>query len=334
MKRTFFAPGKLILFGEYAVLEGAPALTAAVTRGIRLTATHTGDARTLYRAPALAGEAVATLLPELEGPSSLTGLPRAILETLEAAHVDLEGAQGWTLTADIGDMMAETDAGTIKLGLGSSAASTVALTGALLSLAGAPLTELTELSLEAHWRLQDGKGSGADVAASAIGGLVLYQRGEQARRERVEHAHLPSFLPVFLGQSASTPEMLEVLRGYAERKPAEYRARMSRLEALALAATQLSKDDDALELVRTIDAELEALGEAAGLAIVIEAHRTLRAMANAEGLAVKPCGAGGGDFSLVFGDPDALEGLTHALKRVKALTPIPMALSHEGFVEG
>ena len=32
---TVLAPGKLVLVGEYAVLDGAPAIVAAVDRGVR-----------------------------------------------------------------------------------------------------------------------------------------------------------------------------------------------------------------------------------------------------------------------------------------------------------
>ena len=72
--------------------------------------------------------------------------------------------------------MARTAAGQrIKLGLGSSAAVTVALMGALLQLVqggAAGRDKLEALCREAHRHLQGGIGSGIDVATAVAGGLI------------------------------------------------------------------------------------------------------------------------------------------------------------------
>ena len=39
MSRTILAPGKLMIAGEYAVLDGAPALVLAVDRGVKCSVT-------------------------------------------------------------------------------------------------------------------------------------------------------------------------------------------------------------------------------------------------------------------------------------------------------
>ena len=58
--RTVLAPGKLVLMGEYAVLDGAPAIVLAIDRGVRCDITHshalrieTPDGDTRFVAPPL-----------------------------------------------------------------------------------------------------------------------------------------------------------------------------------------------------------------------------------------------------------------------------------------
>jgi len=60
--RTIHAPGKLMIAGEYAVLDGAPALVLAVDRGVRCTVSdadaleiHTPDGDDRFVRPALEG---------------------------------------------------------------------------------------------------------------------------------------------------------------------------------------------------------------------------------------------------------------------------------------
>ena len=45
MTRVFRAPGKLVLVGEYAVLDGAPAVVAAVDRGVACAVSPAPDRR-------------------------------------------------------------------------------------------------------------------------------------------------------------------------------------------------------------------------------------------------------------------------------------------------
>jgi len=98
-----------------------------------------------------------------------------------------------------------------KLGLGSSAAILVASLAALEP--EPPDGELAERvfprALEAHRKAQGG-GSGVDVAASAFGGTLCFQRA-QGQPELIEPLDVPDELVIeawWSGQPASTPELL------------------------------------------------------------------------------------------------------------------------------
>ena len=137
------APGKLVLSGAYAVLEGAPAIATAVDRFVVADALRT------------------TPSPTPEVTAAFEGAP--------APAVDASALFGGA-SADQ------------KLGLGASAAILVASLAAKLALERGPLADLELASavfpraVRAHAEAQGG-GSGVDVAASAFGGTIAFRRG-------------------------------------------------------------------------------------------------------------------------------------------------------------
>ncbi|MEO0813545.1 MAG: hypothetical protein AAFY60_11835, partial [Myxococcota bacterium] len=55
-----------------------------------------------------------------------------------------------------------------------------------------------------------------------------------------------------------------------------------------------------LDAVSSFGEQMEALGQAAGISIVSEAHRHHRSVAQRFGAVYKPSGAGGGDIGVAF----------------------------------
>src|SRR5690606_5262681 len=137
--RAFFAPGKVVVAGEYAVLDGAPAVVAAVDLGVSVTfeagppGIVTPDGDTRFVAPALAA----------------VDAPAGRYAFAARGGPDLPG----------------------KPGLGGSAAATAVAVHAGLALRGAPADPdvVFPVASEVHHRVQ-GSGSGIDVAASTYGG--------------------------------------------------------------------------------------------------------------------------------------------------------------------
>jgi len=131
------APGKLVLAGEYAVLDGAPALVLAVDRGVEC---HVEPASDL----------------EIQVPGGDDRFVRAALLAVHAPPARYV-FRDWN-PVDLPE----------KPGFGGSAAATVA---AVLAGGGRG-----EVAFEVHRRVQGG-GSGIDVAASLRGGWVRFERG-------------------------------------------------------------------------------------------------------------------------------------------------------------
>ncbi|MCC5793837.1 MAG: hypothetical protein JJT85_03775 [Chromatiales bacterium] len=312
------APGKLVISGEYAVLHGAAALAVAVDARVRVR---------LFRLKAGPSELAAGDAPEAcfccaadgslqwvgESPGPNGGPLESVLaalaasgqlsaaEALPACRVEIRSESFQTTLAD----------GTrSKLGLGSSAAVTVALTGALLALLGRrlPPQGMLALCLDAHRRLQGGLGSGIDVAASLHGGVVA--RDVSGGILPVSWPDPLRMLAIWTGAGASTTMLVGRYEAWQQREPGAFSAHLGRMKATAERVQQAwraARLGALLPALADYDAALLQLDEAAGIGIYTPEHRRLRELARAQGLVYKPSGAGGGDFGVVFGaDPQAL----------------------------
>ena len=283
---TFSAPGKLFLIGEYAVLHGATAVVAAVDR-----------------------RAVARFVPG--GAPSTPLIAEAVKAVAEQA-----AAEGLTLPAGAPevDSTALVQDGQ-KLGLGSSAAAVVAAVGALWDTLGKPLDldVLRALASRAHRQVQGGRGSGGDVAAAALGGVIAYARDAgHAPVIRPLAGSGPGELVVFrAGDPAATVHFINAVERLEAYDPFEHAARVKPIGESAQAFIEAYEAGDARGLIAAVGAAheaLEALGNAADVPIVTPALQTAAALARGCGGAAKGSGAGGGDVGIaVFTDSDAAE---------------------------
>lgn len=269
------APGKLFICGEYAVLEGAPAIACAVGRQVRARL-HQGGAREAREA-ARWREAATRLL-----------LARGLGEAPAAARLEIDSS---ALYAADG----------AKYGLGSSAAVAAAVTGAFLALQGSlpGREEQLRLASALHRSLQGPGGSGVDVAASLHGGVIAVCGG------RVERLAWPAGLTcavIWSGRSAGTPRALDRYREALKEGSQRVRAAVKRLEEEAGAVKQAwrTSSREALDALAQYAAAWQELDRVAGLGVYSAPHRELLDLSRAAGCLYKPSGAGGGDCGLAL----------------------------------
>lgn len=154
------APGSFMLLGEYAVLYGKHAVVCAVNKRITVTLTPRED-ESIEIQSALLGH-YATTLSQLiiEKPFQF------VLGVLKHYQHKLKRGCHIEITSDFSD----------KVGLGSSAAVTVATLAALVSWLNIKMQPQDVVRQGRNIvRTVQGSGSGADVAASVYGGIVAYQ---------------------------------------------------------------------------------------------------------------------------------------------------------------
>ncbi|TAN06960.1 MAG: hypothetical protein EPN38_06590 [Rhodanobacteraceae bacterium] len=300
------APGKLVLLGEYAVLDGAPALVLAVNRRANATLTpipgdcfeiisptlgmaarlRPGDGAAHRRGPAPPAELawIATLLAHF-GPARTLPACRVELDS-DAFYVDHAGAR-------------------VKLGLGSSAALAVALLGALRALAQLPPPALAE-AIAMHRAIQGGRGSGIDIAASLAGGLTRFQL-DAAGAAHATPASLPRGLHmccVYSGRPASTRAMLAEVAAWRTHAPGAYTRHIRELATISSRGVDAVATGDAAAFLSSLSAYAQTLarfGHACGVDIASREHQTIGAIATDCGCVYKSCGAGGGDVGITFG---------------------------------
>lgn len=148
-----------MLFGEHAVLHGHLCLCAAVNLRLQVTLLPRRDSSVRVRSAL--GER-STGLDELDCAPPF----QFVMQTLKTCRDRLPAGLDLTIESEFGD----------TLGLGSSAAVTVALLAAIdawigVEPAAADLQERGRTII----RAVQGIGSGADVAASVLGGVVAYR---------------------------------------------------------------------------------------------------------------------------------------------------------------
>jgi phosphomevalonate kinase len=278
------APGKVLLFGAYSVLEGTEALVVAVDRY--------AVADTDRLAPSTSREVRAAIGDE----------PAPALD-VSALHQ-----------------------GTEKLGLGSSAAALVATLGAREAVRGRDLRDdavrkdIFAGAKRAHARAQGG-GSGVDIAASTYGGALFYGMTE-GDDPFLRKTTLPAGLSLQIlwsGRSARTSELVAQVKRLRDLGGEERRAFERGIAAIGECVTRAAEacaENDRGALVAAGKGNARALaelGRAADAPIVPPTFSDLALLAEREGAAFYPSGAGGGDVGVWLGsDPPSEDFLGRA----------------------
>jgi phosphomevalonate kinase len=308
------ASGKVFLAGEYAVLDaGRPALVAGIDWKMHAVAEPGPRVEILHRPSGLlwdGGQPPA----ELRFAARAAKLAMSFCRKPSGLRISFED---------------DLSRGGRKLGLGGSAAACVLAVRAVCAIADrrAADDEVLALAVAAHWAEQAGSGSGADVAAAALGGL-LEVRSRIAWRSAEEVMALPAdevassrplevrrvafppelrLLLVDAGAPASTRSLVREVRAFARSNSVRWQLRAGEISAAAeklRAALESGDGQSSLDAVRRGAAAMAALGEDAGAPIVTPELARACALASAAGSAAKPSGAGGGDCAVVlaFGD--------------------------------
>jgi mevalonate kinase len=310
------APGKLVIVGDYAVLEGAPAI--ATTVGIRAKAQVTvTDARDSVFIDLAGGKAYNfSVEPGVglcwadESPAERGMILEVVINTCyELLH--LPGPlPALRISMNTDAFFRSIGGSPVKLGVGSSAAALVALTGALVAALGIPVERPSLLSMchAAHRRFQGGLGSGIDVSAALYGGVVGVTAGRGVSGPEAETLGWPkglAMLPLWSGASSSTPELLRRFARYRETKSDAFNNHMRHLTRFARQADATWRSESVVELMSALagfDDALRALDSDAGIGINTEAHERLRGLVERNGAVYKTSGAGGGDFGLAISD--------------------------------
>ena len=324
------APGKLFWIGEYAVLEGAPAVVTAVNKGAyfhkkkanKTTLTFTSS---LFQKEFIARNSKGEFTND-DRPQ--TALIRAVLTVLDEKKVLRK--DGLKIEIDTLALSGQNS----KFGLGSSGAVAAGLTS-ILAKKSCSKKQIVTLALEAHHRFQGKIGSGADVYASLYGGILKMENGQCSKIKT--HLKMETAV-IYTGFSASTPKMVRAIRVWKKNNTFQANTLFTQLKACASAgvhALEKANIQAWLEAVKQYAKLEQAITNASGVPIINKAVQSAMDLAHQYGYVAKPSGAGGGDIVVAFADPTQIDSVftQKQVPKNSNLTLLPLSIESSGVLD-
>ncbi|HEY66916.1 MAG TPA: mevalonate kinase [Thermoflexia bacterium] len=298
------APGKVILFGEHAVVYGRPAIAVPVTQ-VRATATVK---------PASPGSGLTIVASDLGKSTSLATAPRdeplAATARLTLAHVSVpEPDATLTVSSTI----------PIASGLGSGAAVSTALVRALAGFLGCTLepAEVSALVFEVE-KIHHGTPSGIDNTVVAYEQPVYFVRGHPVERLTVGAPF--TLLIGDTGIPSPTKKIVGRVRQGWQREPARYDALFDQMGDIADEARRMIETGNVGALGSLMDENHELLVELGVSSSKLDDLVETARFAGALGAKLSGAGRGGNMIALV--EEDLTEEVEEALRETGAVEVI------------
>lgn len=354
------APGKLMLSGEWSVLElGNPAIVLAIDKkaivkisenqSIVVSAEQAG----VKNSKAVFDDEKIVFLglnPNQEkGIMFVKAGLETVLRYLNEKKVEIKGFHLETDSTQL-------HRGGEKLGFGSSAAITSAVVLAVLAHHKLEIEseELFKLSTLAHFHAQGKIGSGFDVASTVHGGALVYTRFDADQIQRLalkpltealgekwpglsmKKINLPEnfgFLAINSGKKADTRELVNHLKKFRTEKKHEYFRIINAIRETTITLAESLENSEGEKIISLIKKNrllLKELGQKSG--VKLETTELTKIIEEAEllGCAAKFSGAGGGDNAIVvYFDESKKQELLNAFKN-KGFKVIETSISENG----
>lgn len=298
------APGSLMLLGEYAVLHGKQALVCAIDKRISVTLSTRTD-KTLR---------ITSQLGELEIELSqlqITPPFQFVTAVIKKFQKEIKSGCDIAIESEFSE----------QLGLGSSAAVTVAVLATVMTWLNLTFTA-EQLIQEARAVILEvqGVGSGADVAACVLGGIVAYKT-QPMLAEKISHQY--PITAVYAGYKTPTVQAIKQVTTAFAAQPNIFEKICQDIDACAIAGAQSARDQDWQALGQIMNTQqnlMESLGvNTPELSEIIAVLRTDKNIIGA-----KISGSGLGDCIIGLGKTEQLKFSNEKIRLV------PVAMTTEG----
>ena len=302
-----YAPGKIILTGEHAVVYGQPAIAAPVEEvraraGIEANPTEP-DGKINIIAPDIGLDTSLDALP-LEHP--IATVFREVRQELGLDHLP---AMTLNITSTI----------PIAAGLGSGAAISVAVSRALSSFLGSPLSDevVSRIAFETD-RFYHGTPSGIDNSVISYGRMIYFTRGQPL--EILTNAETLTLVIADSGEKSLTGKVVHGLRTRIELDPQRYDPILEKIGVVSFSARETIEKGDPVGLGNLLNDDhslLQQLGvSSANLDLLVRIAR------EAGALGAKLSGAGCGGNMIALVEPDNAQAVAAALMSAGAVNAI------------
>lgn len=301
------APGSTMLLGEYAVLHDGWALVCAVDQRVYVTLTPRADDKIEILSSLGAHTATLTQL-EVIPPFQF------VLAVLKKHQDQLKTGCTLIIESDFSE----------KIGLASSAAVTVATLVAIVQWLD---INYSSIELIQHARLivqtVQGMGSGADVAACVLGGIIAYHR-EPLEVEKI-HASCPLHL-IYSGSKTPTAVVVNQVETRFSNKPELYQKILQDIDACTQKAISALKNKNDKELGEAMTRQ-QNLMQALGVNTPLLQSIVDELLSEPTILGAKISGSGLGDSVIALGE---LKKDYISRFKDQGVKRIPMSIATEG----
>ena len=277
------APGSLMLLGEYGVLFGLPALVCAVDKRIHVMLRPREDNIINIHSALLGDYATDLSVLQIEKPFQF------VLGAVKQLQSKIRRGFDLHIESEFSD----------KVGLGSSAAVTVATLAAIMTWLDIRISPIDLVRQgRSVIRQCQGIGSGADVAASVYGGVVYYH-SQPLTAEKIA-VKLPLTLH-YTGFKTKTADAIQQVKTRFTHYPLVFKQLCSGIGQCAADGVQWVRKQDLAKLGELMNIQ-QGLMDALGVNLPIMQHMTsvLRQQNGVRG--VKISGSGLGDCVVSLGE--------------------------------
>jgi len=303
------APGKIILFGEHAVVYGRPAIAAPLQQ-VQARAEIFPDETCVVEAVDL-GREVLVAQAAADDP-----LAQVVRLTCAALHQPLPS---WRIRVTSQIPMAA--------GMGSGAAVSTAILRALARAFGKKMTaaEVSAVVYEVE-KIYHGSPSGIDNTVIAYEQPVWFVRGQEPEPFVVgKRIH---FLVADSGVPSPTREVVEDVNRAWKQDESRYETLFDAAGEIAYQARAAIEQGDVATLGMLMDVNQQVLAEMGVSSPLVE--RLVRAARNAGALGAKLSGAGRGGNVIALVQPVYAGQIAEAMRKAGAVSVIPTTISPEG----
>ncbi|MCP6718460.1 MAG: mevalonate kinase [Patescibacteria group bacterium] len=294
------APGKLILFGEHAVVYDRPCIVASVEHRISVSLKKRNDNNIFLTAPDL-------------------NFKNQDISSLEKSHFKkssfiLAAIRNFFKKYDVKfglDIKTQSEFSD-KIGLGSSSAVVVSAIKGLSELFKIKMNEkdIFDLSYQTVLDVQ-GLGSGFDVAAAVYGGILFFVTGGKIIKP-IEITDMPLVVG-YTGVKADTPTLVKMVGEKLLKEPERINGIFNEIENIVNLAKVEIENKDWKKVGHLMNLNQDLLRKLGVSSKKLESLIKVALDSGAYG--AKLSGAGGGDCMIVLSDRENLNSIKKAIEK-------------------
>lgn len=295
------APGKLMLFGEHAVVYGCPCIVTAVNQRVHVKASFNGQDELVINAPQLGVKNYRRNVSSLcsqEMPKQVSFIEAVVKRFYQ--NYGLKKGLELETKSDFSH----------SYGFGSSSAVTIATAMALKELYSVKLSpkKLFKLCYKAVLDIQ-GVGSGFDLAAALWGGTLFYEKGARLVK-KMKISKFP-IVVYYSGVKADTPTLVRQVAELKRRHPIKVKRVFEDIEKVVLKAKEALNQGDWKKIGGLMNKNQKLL-EGLGVS-TLKLEKLIKAAINAGAWGAKLSGAGGGDCIVAVCPPQKQKAIEQVL---------------------